>query len=43
MVFGVASSLTGGNQRAAILAVGLFFVIGLALTARVPAGGATIK
>jgi UMF1 family MFS transporter len=40
MVFGVASSLTGGNQRAAILAVGLFFVIGLVLIARVPAGEA---
>jgi UMF1 family MFS transporter len=43
MVFGVASSLTGGNQRAAILAVGLFFVIGLVLIARVPAGGGATK
>jgi len=31
----------GGNQRAAILVVGTFFVIGLALLSRVTAGGPT--
>jgi UMF1 family MFS transporter len=41
IVFGLASRLTGGNQRAAIVAVGLFFVVGLALLARVRAGGPT--
>lgn len=40
MVWGAASRLTGGNQRAAIVAVGLFFVIGLVLLSRVRAGGA---
>jgi UMF1 family MFS transporter len=41
MVFGVASRLSGGNQRAAIVAVGLFFLVGLLLVARVRAGGPT--
>jgi UMF1 family MFS transporter len=39
LIFGEVSRLTGGNQRTAILAVGLMFVIGLALLARVRAGG----
>ena len=38
-IFGTVSLLTGGNQRAAILAVGLMFVAGLVLLARVRAGG----
>ncbi len=41
MVFGVASRLSGGNQRVAIVAVGLFFLVGLLLVARVRAGGPT--
>jgi UMF1 family MFS transporter len=41
VIFGTVSRLTGGNQRAAILAVGLMFVIGLALLSRVRAGGPT--
>jgi UMF1 family MFS transporter len=40
-VFGVASWLTGGNQRIAIVAVGVFFVAGLALISGVRAGGPT--
>lgn len=39
LVFGVASVLSGGNQRAAILAVGVFLVVGLVLVAGVRAGG----
>ena len=39
VIFGTASLLTGGNQRIAILSVGLMFVAGLVLLARVPAGG----
>jgi UMF1 family MFS transporter len=42
LVFGGASRLTGGNQRAAIVAVGAFFVIGLLLLAPVRAGGPTV-
>lgn len=41
LVFGGVSWLLGGNQRAAILAVGLFFLVGLALLRRVSAGGPT--
>lgn len=41
VVFGVASRLSGGNQRVAIVAVGLFFLVGLLLVARVRAGGPT--
>jgi len=41
VVFGGVSRALGGNQRAAIVAVGLFFTVGLALLARVPAGGPT--
>jgi UMF1 family MFS transporter len=35
LVFGAASFLLGGNQRAAVIAVGLFFVVGLVLLQRV--------
>lgn len=41
LVFGGVSRALGGDQRAAILAVGLFFAVGLGLLARVPAGGPT--
>ena len=40
-VFGAVSRAMGGNQRAAILVVGAFFVAGLALLSRVTAGGPT--
>lgn len=40
-VFGAVSRALHGNQRAAILAVGAFFVVGLALMSRVEAGGPT--
>jgi UMF1 family MFS transporter len=43
LVFGGVSWLMSGNQRAAILAVGLFFLVGLALMSRVKAGGPTIE
>jgi len=39
LVFGAISSATGGNQRAGVLAVGVFFVVGLLLVSRVGAGG----
>ncbi|OLB96690.1 MAG: hypothetical protein AUH30_11980 [Candidatus Rokubacteria bacterium 13_1_40CM_68_15] len=39
LVFGLTSRLTGGNQRIAIVSVGAFFVIGLALIRGVDAGG----
>ena len=39
VIFGVVSRLTGGNQRVAILAVGIMFVVGLLLLTRVRAGG----
>jgi len=42
LVFGLVSSATRGDQRAAIVAVGLFFVVGLALLTRVRAGGPTV-
>jgi MFS transporter, UMF1 family len=38
-VFGAVSRALGGNQRAAIVAVGAFFVVGLILLSRVSAGG----
>jgi UMF1 family MFS transporter len=41
LVFGGVSFLLAGNQRAAILAVGAFFVAGLLLLSRVRAGGPT--
>jgi MFS-type transporter involved in bile tolerance (Atg22 family) len=34
-VFGTVSHALGGNQRAAVLAVGIFFVLGLLLLQRV--------
>jgi len=43
LVFGVTSTLLGGNQRVAIVTVGLFFVVGLILLQRVPAGGPTVR
>jgi UMF1 family MFS transporter len=42
-VFGVTSTMLGGNQRVAIMTVGLFFVVGLLLLQRVPAGGPTLQ
>jgi UMF1 family MFS transporter len=39
LIFGTVSRLTGGNQRVAILTVGLMFILGLVLLARVRAGG----
>lgn len=39
LVFGLTSVLTGGNQRVAIVCIGMFFVIGLALIRGVDAGG----
>ena len=41
VVFGGVSWLLSGNQRAAIVAVGLFFVVGFLLLGRVAAGGPT--
>ncbi len=41
LVFGIASRLTGGNQRVAIVAIGVFFLAGLALLRGVRAGGPT--
>ena len=41
MIFGLASWLTGGNQRIAIVAIGFLFVAGLVLLSGVKAGGPT--
>jgi UMF1 family MFS transporter len=41
MIFGLASMLTGGNQRIAIGAIGFFFLAGLLLISGVKAGGPT--
>jgi UMF1 family MFS transporter len=41
LVFGGVSLATGGDQRAAIAVIGLFFLVGLVLLARVDAGGPT--
>ena len=41
LVFGGISHAAGGNQRLGIVAVGAFFLIGLALLSRVRAGGPT--
>jgi UMF1 family MFS transporter len=41
LVFGGVSWLLSGNQRAAIVVIGLFFVVGLVLLSRVRAGGPT--
>ena len=38
-VFWIASWTTGGNQRAAVLAIGLFFLAGLVILSGVKAGG----
>ncbi len=43
LVFGLVSAALGGNQRIAIVTVGLFFVAGLFLLQRVPAGGPTVR
>jgi UMF1 family MFS transporter len=43
LVFGLVSAALGGNQRVAIITVGLFFVAGLLLLRRVPAGGPTVR
>jgi UMF1 family MFS transporter len=43
LVFGGVSWLLAGNQRGAILAVGLFFVVGFVLLSRVRAGGPTAR
>ena len=40
-VFGAVSRTLHGNQRAAIVTVGAFFVVGLVLLSRVTAGGPT--
>jgi UMF1 family MFS transporter len=42
LIFGATSRLTGGNQRVAILAVGVMFVVGLAVLSRVRAGGPAV-
>ena len=39
LVFGGISHAAGGNQRAGILAIGSFFVVGLILLSRVKSGG----
>jgi UMF1 family MFS transporter len=39
LVFGAVSHAAGGDQRLGVLTVGLFFVVGLALLARVRSGG----
>jgi UMF1 family MFS transporter len=41
LVFGGVSWLLAGNQRAAIVAIGLFFLVGFVLLSRVRAGGPT--
>jgi len=43
LVFGLTSAALEGNQRVAIMTVGVFFVVGLILLRRVPAGGPTIR
>jgi UMF1 family MFS transporter len=39
LVFGTVSHAAGGDQRLGVLTIGLFFVVGLALLARVGSGG----
>ena len=41
LVFGTVSHAMAGNQRAAVLAVGVFFVVGLVLLQRVVAAPAS--
>jgi UMF1 family MFS transporter len=43
LLFGLASRLSGGNQRLAIVAVGLLFLGGLLLLSRLQAGGPTAQ
>jgi UMF1 family MFS transporter len=43
LVFGGISYAAGGNQRAGIVAVGAFFLVGLALLWRCRAGGPTAR
>src|SRR5437899_4995933 len=43
IVFGMVSAILLGNQRVALVTIGLFFVVGLILLQRVPAGGPTSK
>jgi UMF1 family MFS transporter len=43
LIFGLASWLSGGNQRLAIVAVGLLFLVGLLLLSRLRAGGPTAR
>jgi UMF1 family MFS transporter len=43
LVFGSISHAAGGNQRLGIVAVGLFFLLGLVLVSRVRAGGPTAQ
>jgi UMF1 family MFS transporter len=43
LLFGSISHATGGNQRLGLVAVGLFFLLGLLLVARVRAGGPTAR
>jgi len=42
IVFGMVSAMLLGNQRVALVTIGLFFVVGLILLQRVPAGGPTV-
>jgi len=42
-LFGVASVMTGGNQRVAIATVGIFFLVGFALILGIKAGGPTVS
>ena len=41
MIFGLTSWLSGGNQRIAILVIGLFFLIALVVISGLDAGGPT--
>jgi MFS transporter, UMF1 family len=43
LVFGGISHAYGGDQRAGILAIGAFFLIGFILVARVRAGGPAVS
>lgn len=42
MIFGLASWLTGGNQRISIALIGLLFIAGLLVVSGVKAGGPTV-
>ncbi len=43
LVFGTISHAAGGDQRLGILAIGMFFMVGLVLLARVGRGGSTLS